>query len=86
MVLTLEAANMSIVKWWIDASFAVHPDMLHMRSHTGAMMSMGGGAIYAFSTRQKINTRSSTECELVGVNDTLPQIVWARIFEGATML
>jgi hypothetical protein len=76
-VLTLEASNMNIVKWWVDASFAVHPDM---RSHTGAMMSMGRGAIYASSTRQKINTRSSTEGELVGVNDTLPQIVWTRNF------
>ncbi len=56
-VLTLEASRVNIVKWWINASFAVHPDM---RSHTGAMMSMGKGAIYALSTRQKINTRSST--------------------------
>ena len=71
-ILTLEAASMNIVKWWVDASFAVHPDM---RSHTGSIMSMGKGAIYASSTRQKINTRSSTEGELVGVNDTLPQIV-----------
>jgi hypothetical protein len=77
LVLTLEANNMNIVKWWVDASFAVHPDM---RSHTGAMMTMGGGAIYASSTRQKINTRSSTEGELVGVNDTMPQIVWTRNF------
>ena len=77
LVLTLEANNMNIVKWWVDASFAVHPDM---RSHTGAMMTMGGGAIYASSTLQKINTRSSTEGELVGVNDTMPQIVWTRNF------
>ena len=76
-VLTLEASNMNVVKWWMDASFAVHPDM---RSHTGAVMSMGKGAIYASSTCQKIKTRSSTEGELVGVNDTLPQIVWTRNF------
>ena len=78
LVLTLEAANMSIVKWWVDASFgAVHPDM---RSHTRAIMSLGGGAVYASSTRQKINTRSSTEGELVGVSNTMPQIVWTRNF------
>jgi hypothetical protein len=41
---------------------------------------MEKGAIYSSSTRQKINTRSSTEGELVGVNDTLPQIVWTRNF------
>ena len=77
IALTLEASKVNIIKWWIDASFAVHPDM---RSHTGAIMSMGKGAIYASSTRQKINTRSSTEAELVGVNDTMPQIVWTRNF------
>ena len=36
--------------------------------------------IVALPTRQKINTRSSTEGELVGVNDALPQIVWTRNF------
>ena len=77
LVLTLEAAKVNIVKWWIDASFAVHPDM---RSHTGAIMSVGKGATYASSTRQKINTRSSTEAELVGVNDSMPQIIWTRNF------
>jgi hypothetical protein len=76
-VLTLEAKNMSIVKWWVDASFAVQPDM---RSHIGAGMLIGKGAIYSSSTRQKINTRSSTEGELVGVKDTLPQIIWTRNF------
>ena len=36
--LTLEADGSGIIRWWIDASFAVHPDM---KSHTGATMSMG---------------------------------------------
>eukprot|EP00978_Attheya_sp_CCMP212_P010642 scaffold25921_cov24-Attheya_sp.AAC.1 len=30
--LVLEVDNLQIVKWWIDASYAVHPDM---KSHTG---------------------------------------------------
>jgi hypothetical protein len=30
MPLTLEADDVQIIKWWADASFAVHPDM---RSH-----------------------------------------------------
>ena len=41
-VLTLSADSLTRVMWWVDASFAVHPDM---RSHTGAVMSMGDGAI-----------------------------------------
>ncbi len=77
MVLTLEADNLQVFKWWVDASFAVHKDM---RSHTGGVLSMGRGAVYSTSTRQKLTTRSSTEGELVGVNDVMPQILWTRYF------
>ena len=77
MPLTLEADNMSIIKWWVDASFAVHPDM---RSHTGGVMTLGKGAVYGTSTRHKLNTKSSTEAELVGVNDVMPQVLWTRYF------
>ena len=38
------------------------------------------GAVYATSTRQKINTKSSTEAELVGLNDVLPQALWTKYF------
>jgi hypothetical protein len=68
---------MHIVKWWVDASFAVHPDM---KSHTGDIMSLGKGAIYGTSTRQKMSTKSSTEAKLVGVNDVMPQVLWTRYF------
>jgi hypothetical protein len=77
MPLTLEADNMSVIKWWVDASYAVHPDM---KSHTGGTMSLGKGTVYNTSTRQKLNTKSSTESELVGVNDVMPQILWTRYF------
>ena len=77
LALTLEADNTHVVKWWIDASFAVHPDM---KSHSGGTMSMGKGSVYSGSTRQKLNTKSSTEAELVGVDDFMPMIVWTRYF------
>jgi hypothetical protein len=77
MPLQLEADNMHIIKWWIDASFAVHPNM---RSHTGGCMSLGKGVVYGTSTNQKLNTRSSTEAELVGVNDVMSQVLWTRYF------
>jgi hypothetical protein len=41
--LILEADNMHIIKWWVDASFAVHTDM---KRHTGPVVSLGKGAIY----------------------------------------
>ena len=73
----LEASDLGCIRWWVDASFAVHPDM---RSHTGAMMSVGRGAAYSTSVRQKLNTKSSTEGELVGVDDVMPQCLWTRNF------
>ena len=77
MLLTLEADNMSIIKWWVDASYATHRDM---KSHTGQVMSLGKGAVYSSSSKQKINTKSSTEAELVGVDDAMGQIIWTRNF------
>jgi hypothetical protein len=75
--LTLEAESLAVFKWWVDGSFAVHPDM---RSHTGGMMSMGKGSIISMSTKQKLNTKSSTEAELVAVDDAMPRILWTRYF------
>jgi hypothetical protein len=43
-------------------------------------MSLGKGSITGASKKQKINTRSSTESELVGADDMLPQIMWTRYF------
>jgi hypothetical protein len=43
-------------------------------------MSMGAGAVYSSSQKQKMNTKSSTEAELVGANDVLPQVLWTQYF------
>jgi hypothetical protein len=51
-----------------------------MKSHTGGAMTLGRGIIYGTSTRQKLNTKSSTESELVGVNDVMGQVLWTRYF------
>ena len=47
MLLTLEADNLQLVKWWIDGAFATHQDM---RSHTGGALSLGKGVITGIST------------------------------------
>jgi len=75
--LTLEADETGAIQWWIDASFAVHPDM---RSHTGITMTLGKGSPFSSSLRQKLNTKSSTEAELVGVDDGMALITWTRNF------
>jgi hypothetical protein len=70
--LRLTGNNDGKVCWWIDASYATHDDM---RGHTGGTMFLGKGAVYSTSLKQKIVSRSSTESELVGAYDVLPQIL-----------
>jgi hypothetical protein len=63
----------------MDASFAVHPNY---KSHTGATMSYrdGNGVVQYISRKQKLNTRNSTESELVGVDDVSVMILWTKLF------
>ena len=75
--LILKVDDDGIAYWWIDASFAVHENM---RSRTGMHMSLGKGTVYGASVKQKINTASSTEAELVGVADALPKMLRTRYF------
>ena len=77
MPLTLQADCMHVMKWWVDASVAVHPDM---KSHTGGTLSFGKGSVYSTSTGQRINSTSSTEAETIGMHEVLPQILWTRYF------
>jgi hypothetical protein len=51
-----------------------------MRGHTGGGLSMGRGFPIVNSTKQKLNTRSSTETELVSVDDCMPAVLWTRLF------
>ncbi len=75
--LTLSAASLHNVRWWVDAAYAVHPDM---KSHTGGALSLGTGVIYGTSKGQKLNVKSSTEAELVGTDDVMPQMLWNLYF------
>ena len=73
--LILTANSSRVLMWYVDASFAVHPNM---RSHTGGGLTMGRGFPIVSSTKQKLNTRSSTESDLVGVDDMIPIVVPSR--------
>ena len=77
LVLTLESDSNRTVKCWVDAAFAVHHDM---KSHTGRVMTMGQGALYSTSNKQKLKTKRSTEEDLVGVDDLMLQIFWMHNF------
>ena len=69
--------DLRILKWYVDVAFAVHPDF---KSHTGMVMTMGQGALQSMSRKQKLNTRSSTEAELVGADDVVSQMLWTQLF------
>jgi hypothetical protein len=69
LVLRLSRNGDGILHWWVDASYAVHPNM---KGHTGGTMLMGKGSVYSTSRSQKGPTRSSTECKLVDVDNVLP--------------
>ena len=75
--LILSANGSGILKWWVDASFAIHPKM---QGHSGGGLYLGRGFPIVISTKQKLNTRSSTETELVGADDFMPAIFWTRYF------
>jgi len=77
MPLILGANAGGISNWYVDASFAVHSNL---RGHTGGGLTMGRGFPIVSLTKQKLNTRSSTESELVGVDDMMPSILWIRYF------
>ena len=63
--------------WWVDGSYAVHPNM-HLQS--GRCLSLGHGMAITASLKQKLNTRSSTEMELIAVDDFMSTILWTNYF------
>ena len=44
------------------------------------MLGDKGGAIISQSLKQKVNSRSSTEAELIGVDDMIAKVVWTSNF------
>jgi hypothetical protein len=54
-----------------------------MRGHSGGGLSLGHRFPIMISTKQKLNTRSSTETEIVGADDFMPAIWWTRYFMKA---
>ena len=79
LFLTLGGDDITKMKTWVDVSYGVHDDC---RSHTGGAISFGWGVLLTKCQKQKLNTKSSTEAEIVGVSDYLPNMIWARMFLG----
>ena len=46
MCLTINADDINIVQWWVDAAYGVHDGL---KGHTGVTMSIGKGSITSIS-------------------------------------
>ena len=68
------------LRTWVDASHAIYDDM---KGQTGGCMSYGLGIIHGRSSKQKLNTKSTTESEVVGVSEYLPYNIWTINFMKA---
>ena len=55
----------------------VHKDT---RIHTGGFVTMLIGVSYVQSSKQKLENKSSTETNLVGLYDVPTQVIWNRYF------
>ena len=51
-----------------------------MKGYTWVVTSVVLGIVHGKSSKQKINTKSSIETELVGVSDYIPWTICAKIF------
>ena len=54
---------------YVDASYTIHLDK---RSHTGGAMSFVREVVHRKSSKQKLNTKSSTKSEVVRVSNYIP--------------
>ncbi len=77
MPYNIGADDLTKLHTWVDASYAVHPDM---KSHTGGVKSFGLCGLVCKSSKQKLITKSLTEAELVGASDYLPNTIWMKHF------
>lgn len=62
----------------IDSAHTVHEK--DMWGLTGSVATMGTGVITTKSSKQKMNTRSSMECEIRGTSVALPFTIFLNLF------
>jgi hypothetical protein len=75
--LNLSIENLGVLKWFVDGSHNVNWDC---KGHGGAMFTMGKGATSSYSRKVKLNTRSSTETELVTADMYMPEMLRTLYF------
>ena len=61
--------NLLKLETWVDASHAVNEDM---RGHIGGCISYGVGIVHGKTSKNKLNTKITTESEVVAVSEYVP--------------
>ena len=59
-----------------------HHDNDDITIHVDVIFTMGKGSLYSRSSKQKLNTKSSTESELVAISDALPRLLAFPLHPG----
>ena len=70
LTLTIESDNHP--SWWVNSSYAVHPDNISI------FMTIGQGSMYTASSKQKLNTNNSMETVLMAIDGYMAQVLWTR--------
>ncbi len=72
--LKLKIDTLGVLKWYVYGSHNAHWDC---KGHGGAVFTLRRGAISSYSRKLKLNTRSSTETELVMADMFMPEMLWS---------
>ena len=78
--LVIEPDTVLNVSAYVDVAYGVHADG---KSHTGSIITLGKGAVYVKSSKQKLVSKSSTEAELIALSDSSSQVIWTKNFIAA---
>jgi hypothetical protein len=73
----LSINNLGMLKWYVDGCYNVHWDY---KGQGGPVFTMGKGATSIYSRKMKVNTRSSTETELITADMIMLEMLWALHF------
>ena len=74
------ADSLSQLCTWVNAAYGVHPDL---KIHTGGCMTFGYGMVHCTSSKQIMNTKSSTEDKVVSISDYLTYNICIWLFMRA---
>lgn len=77
---TIGAESLSIMHNYVDSSHGVHANF---RGHTRGASTFGQGVVIEEAKAQKLNATSTIACEIIGMSDYLPKVIFVYLFMEA---